>query len=200
MAFQNIKQRASRYVMAGVIAGSLALATMPGMAFAAANTVAGETVNTGTDTTKVYLEADDGTLSVSAPTEIHVMVKADGSFITPSAASTQIKNASIFGVHVDKITAAAENGFALVTDAATTSSNDAVQYSVQPNSGTAVQIADYVGGNEVAGSDWDMTKAGTEGDHLDLTTAGAINNVTKDLNADQQFATLTWTFQAGANA
>ena len=195
MAFENAKSK----LLAGATTAALAVSMMPAMAFAAdPSTTAGTETEQGSADTAVYLEADDSMLVVGAPTEIHVKAKADGTFVTPTAASTQITNGSIFGIHVDKVTATAENSFALVKG--TSTSNDAVSYTVTPNSGTAINIADYVDGVDITGSDWDMTKDGTDGDHLNLTTAGSIANVTKDLNTDQKFATLTWTFQAGANA
>lgn len=199
MTWESVKNRASRYVIGAVIAGSLAIAAVPGLAFASANTVAGETVTGSTDTTKTYLQGDSATMSVSAPSEIHVMVKADGSFITPTAASTQIKNASIFGIHVSKLASATANSFTFAADASKATTDNAVQYSIQPGSGTAVQISDCTKGKALTTTDWNLTKTGTDGAALNLTTAGAINNVTKDLGSDQQFATLTWTFAPGSN-
>ncbi len=198
--YEKVKERALLGALAGVVASALIATAIPSMAFADAKTVAGETVVGNTDSTQVYLQADDGTLSVSAPTEIHVMVKADGTFVTPSAETTQIKNGSIFSVSVSKLAASAQGGFSLVKDASAATANDAVSYSIAPNKGTAVQVSEYVGGKAITDSAWSMTKKGSTGANLNLTTAGAINNITKDLQKDQHFTTLSWTFKAGANA
>ena len=200
MTWESVKNRASRYVIGAVIAGSLAIAAVPGMAFAGEPSVTNKDVTGNTATTATYLQADSDYLNVSAPSQIHVKVKADGSFITPSAASTQIKNASIFGIHVSKLASATANSFTFAADASKATTDNAVQYSVQPGSGTAVQISDCTKGKALTTTDWNMTKTGTDGANLNLTTAGAINNITKDLGSDQQFATLTWTFAPGLNS
>lgn len=194
MTFDTVKKSGARYAAAALIAaGLIAGAVAPQAAFAA------DAVD-GTASTAVYLQADDSKIVASAPTEIHAQVNADGSFVTPDASATQLENGSIFTIHVDKVSATAQGGFSLVADAASATADDAVDFQFQPGDGAAIEIADYLGGKDVAGSDWDMTKAGTAGATIDLTTEGHINNVTKDLGSEHQFATVAWTFGAGANA
>lgn len=200
MTWESVKNRASRYVIGAVIAGSLAIAAVPGMAFAGEGSVKNQDVTGNTATTATYLQADSDSLNVSAPSEIHVKVKADGSFITPKVEATQIQNKSTFGIHVSKLTSATANSFTFAADASKATTDNAVQYSIQPGSGTAVQISDCTKGKALTTTDWNMTKTGDTGANLNLTTAGAINNITKDLANDQQFATLTWTFAPGSNA
>ena len=162
-----------------------------------ASSVAGTMSNgTGnTASTDVYLQADTDKLIVAAPTQINMIVQADGTLTGPSAAATQLQNGSAFGVHVKNIKATAENGFALEQTAA---ANDSVSMNITPGSGTAVNLASCLdGGKTIAGSDWNLTKKGTDGAAIDLATGGTMSNVTKDLSANQQFGTIDWTFAAG---
>lgn len=187
----SIKQGAARYAVAGLIAGGLMLGAAPTFALAAPEVgLIGSHASTN-----VYLQADSNKLIVSAPTQINMIVQADGTLTGPSAAATQLQNGSVFGVHVKNIKATAENSFALEETAAT---SDSVSMNITPANGTAVNLASCLnGGKDVADSDWNLTKKGTDGATIDLTTGGTLSNVTKDLSTNQQFGTIDWTFAAG---
>ena len=187
----SIKQGAARYAVAGLIAGGLMLGAAPTFALASP-----EVGLIGSHAfTNVYLQADSNKLIVSAPTQINMIVQADGTLTGPSAAATQLQNGSVFGVHVKNIKATAENSFALEETAAT---SDSVSMNITPANGTAVNLASCLnGGKDVADSDWNLTKKGTDGATIDLTTGGTLSNVTKDLSTNQQFGTIDWTFAAG---
>lgn len=188
---QSIKQGAARYAAAALIAAGLMLGAAPTFALASP-----EVGSIGTiASTDVYLQADSNKLIVSAPTQINMIVQADGTMTGPSPAATQIKNGSAFGVHVVNIKATAKGGFALEQTAA---ASDSVSMTITPGAGTAVNLASCLnGGKTVANSDWDLTKVGTDGSTIDLATKGTLSNITKDLSYNQQFGTINWTFAAG---
>lgn len=193
----SIKQGAARYAVAGLIAGGLMLgAAAPAFALDASSVAGTMSNGTGnTASTDVYLQADTDKLIVAAPTQINMIVQADGTLTGLSAAATQLQNGSAFGIHVKNIKATAKNGFALEQTAA---ANDSVSMNITPGSGTAVNLASCLdGGKTIAGSDWNLTKKGTDGAAIDLATDGTMSNITKDLSANQQFGTIDWTFAAG---
>lgn len=129
------------------------------------------------------------------PTQINMIVQADGTMTGPSAAATQIKNGSAFGIHVSKIQTTAKNSFALES---TAKANDSASVTITPGAGTAVNLADTLSGMAItAGTDWNMAKVGATGADINLATVGKLSNITKDLAANQQFAQIDWTFAAG---
>lgn len=150
-------------------------------------------------TTGIYLQADDAKIIASAPTRIDVAVNGDGSFVTPSADSLLIENGSVFAIHVSDMKATALNDFNFVTEseAASAASENNIWMTVQPGSGAASELADAQSGLALTDSAWAMTKAGSAGDSVALTTEGGISNITKDLAASQQFGQIDWTFAAG---
>ena len=143
----------------------------------------------------VWLQADTDKLIVAAPTQINMIVQADGTMTGPSAAATQIKNGSAFGIHVSKIQTTAKNSFALES---TAKANDSASVTITPGAGTAVNLADTLSGMAItSGTDWNMAKVGATGADINLATVGKLSNITKDLAANQQFAQIDWTFAAG---
>lgn len=205
----SIKQGAARYaasalIAAGLIAGgAAAVAANPADAFALSpSTVSPSTVavqmsdgSGNTASTAVWLQADTDKLIVAAPTQINMIVQADGTMTGPSAAATQIKNGSAFGIHVSKIQTTAKNSFALES---TAKANDSASVTITPGAGTAVNLADTLSGMAItAGTGWNMAKVGATGADINLATVGKLSNITKDLAANQQFAQIDWTFAAG---
>ena len=195
----SIKQGAARYAVAGLIAGGLMLgAAVPAFALDASSVAGTMSNGTGnTASTDVYLQADTDKLIVAAPTQINMIVQADGTLTGPSAAATQLQNGSAFGVHVKNIKATAKNGFALEQTAA---ANDSVSMTITPRTdkATAVNLASCLdGGLNVSDGNWTLTKKGTEADTIHLFTGGTLSNITKDLSANQQFGTIDWTFAPG---
>ena len=198
------KQGAARYPLARLIAGGLiaggaaAVAANPADAFALSpSTVAGQMSDGSGNTasTAVWLQADTDKLIVAAPTQINMIVQADGTMTGPSAAATQIKNGSAFGIHVSKIQTTAKNSFALES---TAKANDSASVTITPGAGTAVNLADTISGMAItSGTDWNMAKVGATGADINLATVGKLSNITKDLAASQQFAQIDWTFAAG---
>lgn len=187
----SIKQGAARYAVAGLIAGGLMLGAAPTFALASPEVgLIGSHASTN-----VYLQADSNKLIVSAPTQINMIVQADGTMTGPSAAATQIKNGSAFGIHVSKIQTTAKNSFALES---TAKADDSASVTITPGAGTAVNLADTLSGMAItSGTDWNMAKVGATGADINLATVGKLSNITKDLAANQQFAQIDWTFAAG---
>lgn len=145
-----------------------------------------------TASTAVWLQADTDKLIVAAPTQINMIVQADGTMTGPSAAATQIKNGSAFGIHVSKIQTTAKNSFALES---TAKANDSASVTITPGAGTAVNLADTLSGMAItSGTDWNMAKVGATGADINLATVGKLSNITKDLAANQQFTQIDWTF------
>lgn len=78
-------------------------------------------------------EPEASSIKDAAPTQINMIVQADGTMTGPSAAATQIKNGSAFGIHVSKIQTTAKNSFALestakANDSASVTSMDGMFY------------------------------------------------------------------------
>lgn len=190
----SIKQGAARYAVAGLIAGGLMLGAAPTFALASPEVPELDLIGSHAST-NVYLQANSNKLIVSAPTKINMIVQADGTMTGPSAAATQIKNGSAFGIHVSKIQTTAKNGFALES---TAKADDSASVTITPGAGTAVNLADTLSGKAItSGTDWNMAKVGATGADINLATVGKLSNITKDLAASQQFAQIDWTFAAG---
>ena len=122
-----------------------------------------------TASTAVWLQADTDKLIVAAPTQINMIVQADGTMTGPSAAATQIKNGSAFGIHVSKIQTTAKNSFALES---TAKANDSASVTITPGAGTAVNLADTLSGWNTS----NITNAsGMFGNNSSLTTLGDLS-------------------------
>lgn len=200
----SIKQGAARYAASALIAaglitgGAAAVAANPADAFALSpSTVAGQMSDGSGNTasTAVWLQADTDKLIVAAPTQINMIVQADGTLTGPSTAN--IENGSDFTVRVKNIKATAKGGFAIEQTAA---ANDSVSMTITPRTdkATAVNLASCLGdGLNVSDGNWTLTKKDSEAATIHLITGGTLSNITKDLSANQQFCTIDWTFAPG---
>jgi len=136
-------------------------------------------------------------ISVTVPTAIPVSVAADGGMTGPTPSSSEIKNTSAFAIHVSTIQATAASGFNLVTNSAypLASGNNTFWMTTKPNSGTAIQLASYTAATAPPTGEWNL--AATTGT-IDLTTAGFIKNVDKNLSSSSMTAiTISWAFVPG---
>ena len=180
----SIKNRAAA-VACGLALAATALA--PAAAFAA-------TGNTGTTEVTVTAEKDPATgadqLAFEVPTKIAFAAKANGELVGPSASATQIRNLSVFGIHVTNIAVSAADGWNLVSDT-TGSEKDAIAFTLN---GVQAQASADVS----ADAKWNMAYAGAQGDSIDVAAEGKIARVTKDLKTEQRAATVTWTLAAGS--
>ena len=145
-AFSNRGRSSGSQTTVLIAGGAAAVAANPADAFALSpSTVAGQMSDGSGNTasTAVWLQADTDKLIVAAPTQINMIVQADGTMTGPSAAATQIKNGSAFGIHVSKIQTTAKNGFALES---TAKADDSASVTITPGAGTAVNLADTLSG------------------------------------------------------
>lgn len=183
----------------------IAVATLAGSALIASAIFAGipsqayanTQIKNGTATTDVYLTTDSSKIIASVPTQIDMAVSGDGTLTGPDAKSTQIINGSIFGIHVSNISVSEANSFSLVSSISGATANDSLQVALTPNEGTSLQLADLKSGKTIETSDWNLAKKDTTGSTIDLSTSGALVNITKDLSTSHKFATISWTFAPG---
>lgn len=173
---------------------SLALTLALGAALAPAVALA------STAETDLMLKVDDTQLSVTAPLTITYAMKADGTFVTPPAASVKITNNSIMSVAVKSFTVVPLANTAAVTQAGfqASAAKNAWWSTVAPNGGTAVDC----GVSQASlGSAWNLAKAGASGAELQLATAGSMKAIDGiDFSGQQKLADITWTFGAAPNA
>jgi hypothetical protein len=194
-------------IAAMMLAGSIAT---PALAASVGIGAAQEGVTEAT--TGVYLVDDSGKIKISAPTEIHVSVKADGDFITPSADVCRITNYSPFAARVASAQFSEESSFKLVLNETRTSQAEAadsandfkVNFRFGADGTASFDAASYVNNKLTLSGDAfnmeDVTQ--TDKNYICLTTDGWLdmdsgedNNL--DLTKDQKFTTISWEFAAG---
>ncbi|WP_417301581.1 hypothetical protein [Ellagibacter isourolithinifaciens] len=175
----------------GALAVSLVMATAiatPALAFADGTT------SQSTDVTiqSVTPEPGGDNLSFSVPTQIPFVAKADGTMLVASAENLQIKNKSVFPIHVVSMTVTEQSPFKLVADVTTGTDANAFQFTIN-----GTKAAPSVNtSNNVA---WSMGHAGSETDTIPLVITDAkIAHVTTDITTPQKAATITWTVASGA--
>lgn len=117
--------------------------------------------------------------------------KADGTLVGPSADETKIVNKSVFPIHVTKMAVSAAEGWSLVADASTSTSENSLSFEL--NGVSAATSA-----NLSANTAWNMGYAGSGTDSVAITSKGKVSHVTKDLSTAKKAATVTWTLAAGA--
>ena len=169
------------------------------------------TSGTGTASTEVYLKyAESNTqLSVTVPIKVTFAVKDNGEFITPKAASYQIKNNSLVPVYVDKIavTGVASN-YSFADNSAPT--GKVVKLTMQAgdaNTNTAglvkLDTTNSKEEQEVTQKGWQLKAAKKSGetitaDTLNVKFEGKVGEVDSDL-ADNAVTLchITYTIKAG---
>lgn len=182
---RNFKTRVSALALSLVMATAIAT---PALAFADGTT------SQSTEVTIQYVIPDPGgdNLSFSVPTQIPFVAKADGTMLNASAENLQIKNKSVFPIHVVNMTVTEQSPFKLVADVATGTDANAFQFTINgtkaaPSVSTSKNVA------------WNMGHAGSETDTISLNITDAkIARVTTDITKPQKAATITWTVASGA--
>jgi hypothetical protein len=153
--------------------------------------------DTTAGSTTLHIQADGAQLSVTVPSELDFAAKSDGTLICPS--NTQIRNNSVMAVHVSKIGVIAAAPANLAHMAALETTPDTISVQIAPGAGTPLEVVDYV--TEAApatGSQWNLARAGTQGDEIVLGLAGKINAFgSLDPATKTQFGTITWTVAPG---
>ncbi len=202
-----MKAKATKSRLAG---GALALAMGAALAFGGAGAAFADTVGaSGTndvsgsgsaDTMVGVIAAGNDQLNVAVPAKVVVAVKGDGTLLAPAASSVKIENNSVMGVHVSEIEAQAQSGFNLmqtsaVAGAASSTANN-VGLTVQPGSGTAIELADYATSTAPAtAADWSVAQQ----KDIELTLAGSMSNIDKSLSDTAiDMLSVTWTVAAGS--
>lgn len=182
---RNFKTRVSALALSLVVAAAIAT---PALAFADGTT------SKSTDVFIQYVTPEPGgdNLSFSVPTQIPFVAKADGTMLVASAENLQIKNKSVFPIHVVSMTVTEQSPFKLVADVTTGTDANAFQFTIN-----GTKAAPSVNtSNNVA---WSMGHAGSETDTIPLVITDAkIAHVTTDITTPQKAATITWTVASGA--
>jgi hypothetical protein len=166
-----------------------------------------DAINSEADTA-TYLQADNSKLVVSVPSEIHVKVNGDGTFITPAASAAALKNLSIFSIHVSSVTSSFIDPFISSKNSTVTSStNNVITYDMgvydADTSDNFSSNADVVNlGSDATPSGWVLTKKDSSGANLAIQHSGNIANVASDLDlsSDMPFVNIHWVFAAGGNS
>ncbi|NTU88419.1 MAG: hypothetical protein HGA54_00710 [Actinobacteria bacterium] len=152
--------------------------------------------------TDVNLHINDAQIDVTVPTDITFNVGAAGAFTCPSASSYTITNNSIFPVYVSQIDVNMEPDFTLVSQLgfATSANNDVMWSKLQPDTGTTLDLVNYLTPTQPTAGDWDMAATGdlSSGNIVQMTTSGAIKNITKDLSLSTQAMTVLFTVAGGS--
>lgn len=134
----------------------------------------------------------DENLTFSTPTVIPFTSVADGTLTGPSADAVQIKNKSVFPIHVTKMAVAQLDPFHVVDDVSASTGTNDIQFTVHgAKAAVSVDLS--------KDATWNMGYAGSDTDHINLdTTNGKIARVTADLSKTNKVATITWILACGA--
>ena len=189
---------ATRRARPAALAAGLALALSLAAPLSALAEGTTEIYDNNTGSTLVTVETSDENLAFSVPTIIPFVAEADGELVGPSADATRITNLSVFGIHVTSATVEFEESWVGVSDATMVAYDNAVDFQFGPE-GALTDAADATDDDVSASTSYNMTYAGTEGDHLCIATTGDVAQVTNNLVAGEaaELATITWTVSAG---
>lgn len=190
--------RTRQYVgMTACALGTLSALLAPVSAFAATTTEV--TGNAGQ--TEVTVKAAEGNIVFEVPTVIPFAAGGDGTLIAPENEYLQIKNKSIFDIHVTNMKVAQEEPWNIVDDASNSQESNAIDFQIGPNADMkkASNASQEDGINLANNANWDMGYLGSGNETLQLSASGHIADVTEDLSAEggSKVAVITWTVEAG---
>lgn len=190
--------RTRRYVgMTACALGTLSALMAPVSAFAVTTTEV--TGNEGT--TEVTVKAAEGNIVFEVPTVIPFAAGGDGTLIAPENQYLQIKNKSIFDIHVTNMKVTQEEPWTIVDDASNSQEANAIDFQIGPEKDKKdASSATQIDGTSLANNaNWDMGYLGSGNETLQLSASGHIADVTEDLSAEggSKVATITWTVEAG---
>lgn len=190
--------RTRQYVgMTACALGTLSALLAPVSAFATTTTEV--TGNEGT--TEVTVKAAEGNIVFEVPTVIPFAAGGDGTLIAPENQYLQIKNKSIFDIHVTNMKVTQEEPWTIVDDAIGSQEPNAIDFQIGPDKDKkdASSAAQINGTNLANNANWDMGYLGSGNETLQLSASGHIADVTEDLSAEggSKVATITWTIAAG---
>lgn len=190
--------RTRQYVgMTACALGTLSALLAPVSAFAATTTEV--TGNAGQ--TEVTVKAAEGNIVFEVPTVIPFAAGGDGTLIAPENEYLQIKNKSIFDIHVTNMKVAQEEPWNIVDDASNSQESNAIDFQIGPNADMkkASNASQEDGINLANNANWDMGYLGSGNETLQLSASGHIADVTEDLSTEggSKVAVITWTVEAG---
>ena len=210
----SLQKRATAIITAGMVCGCLLLTPM--VAFAATPSAG---TQTGTGTTDVTVVVDDaemgGTIdpanpdtnndgigdniAFTVPASINFVAAADGTLTGPSATSAYIENLSGFGIRASSFDVDAENEWTIIENDSTASAANSVDFQFGPQA-DSLDAYDYLSKTDVATpSAWNMA-AGTDSgtvDRVQMSTAGNLFKVDKDITTASKIATIKTYIKAG---
>lgn len=139
--------------------------------------------------TQVSLIADtsaSGNISATVPLTVTLAVMPNGTITAPT--NYAIENTSVFDIKVAQLNAIPETGYKF-TKAAFSGAKE-MNLTLQPASGTAVNLADFTAKTPVpaaTAADWNLSAKGGASSALNLTFAGSVNQVGDITTAKQAF-------------
>ena len=147
------------------------------------------------------VKAAEGNIVFEVPTVIPFAAGGDGTLIAPENQYLQIKNKSIFDIHVTNMKVAQEEPWNIVDDASNSQETNAIDFQIGPDADMkkASNASQEDGINLANNANWDMGYLGSGNETLQLSASGHIADVTEDLSAEggSKVATITWTVAAG---
>ena len=204
----------SRFSMTGrvaalIAAGVLAAACVGAPTALATEVSPGAGAQTGTGATDVTIQLRQGSgevggagtegnpdanndgygdnIAFSVPTSINFVVNSDGSLSGPQTA--QIQNHSKFSIHGSSLQVSAANGWNIVADASAAAQANSIDFQIGPANDMLDAYGHLTKAAVTTPAEWNM--AANSG-VVTLSTAGDVNNVTANIAAQTQVATLHW--------
>ena len=139
-------------------------------------------------------------LAFTVPVEMNFTANAAGVLTGPSAEATYIENASVMQMYVSSVCVGATDGWNIVGDAAHSDSTNAISVDFGPAQDT-LHAADYLSKAPVGdATKWQMAAAASEGvaDRVQISSAGVVKNLNKQINDKTAFGTIAWYVMPGA--
>ena len=177
--------------LAAVVCGLALVGSIAAPMAAAADTAGQTNMDTGTTTVLVQTDPASTQIKFVVPTSIKFAAGADGTLTGPDEKDLAINNLSVFPIHVVSMQTTAYDGWNIVDDAATASTDNNIQFSVNGVAATSK------GSDLSKDPQWNMGFTGAANSSINLSTAGRISKVNKNLDNTKQAATITWKLAAG---
>jgi hypothetical protein len=148
-------------------------------------------------------------IAFTVPTSINFVADSAGKLTGPSAEAAYIENDSAFSIHASAFKTDTDNGWTIVDDDTTTSTQNAIDFQFGPETDKAgnIDAYDYQEKAKIADNnedkefveDWNMASKAAEGtdDRVQLNTSGDIHNVTQDITQQTKVAQIHTYVTAG---
>lgn len=148
-------------------------------------------------------------IAFTVPTAINFVSDAQGNLTGPSAEAAYIKNESMFSIHASAFKTDTANGWTIVDDDTTTTTQNAIDFQFGPKADKAgnIDAYDYQTKTKISAvmedapyvEDWNMASKATTGtaDRVQLNTSGNIHNVSQDITQQTKVAQIHTYVSAG---